>query len=74
MQLFWINNYLFLRAINASTFTLLNWFLSTNNEKSIDVVIDNTRNSIGNVSVNSLSQQRQTSKIHTVFTGETQQD
>lgn len=70
MQLFWINNYLFLRAINASTFTLLNWFLSTNNEKSIDVVIDNTRNSIGNVSVNSLLQQRQTSN----FTGETQQD
>lgn len=70
MQLFWINNYLFLHAINASTFTLLNWFLSTNNEKSIDVVIDNTRNSIGNVSVNSLLQQRQTSN----FTGETQQD
>lgn len=70
MQLFWINNYLFLCAINASTFTLLNWFLSTNNEKSIDVVIDNTRNSIGNVSVNSLLQQRQTSN----FTGETQQD
>lgn len=74
MQLFWINNYLFLRAINASTFTLLNWFLSTNNEKSIDVVIDNTRNSIGNVSVKSLLQQGQTSKIHTVFTEETQQD
>lgn len=65
MQSFWINNYLFLRAINASTFTLLNWFLSTNNEKSIDVVIDKTHNSINDMSVNCLLQQHETSKIQT---------